>query len=98
MAKFVLVYHGGSAPEDPEEKDKVMAAWGAWFEKLGEHLVDPGNPFGPPESIGGSAGDPATGYSILEAPDQATAVELASQNPMTSEDGTRIDVHEAFNM
>lgn len=98
MAKFVLVYHGGKMPETPEEKDRVMAAWGAWMEGLGDALVDPGNPFGPPKSIGGEASDPATGYSILEAPDQDAAVEMASGNPMTSEDGTRIDVHEAFDM
>ncbi len=24
----------------------VMAAWGAWYEKLGAAVIDPGNPFG----------------------------------------------------
>lgn len=96
--KFVLLYHGGKPPENDEEKDKVMAAWGAWSESLGDALVDIGNPLGPPQFIGGDAADAASGYSLLEAPDQETAVKLASSNPMASEDGTRIDVHEAFSM
>lgn len=98
MAKYLLIYHGGKPPESDEEKDKVMAAWGRWAESLGDSLVDLGNPLGPPKSIGGDASDPASGYSILEAPDHDAAVELASGNPMTSEDGTRIDVQEAFSM
>lgn len=98
MAKYVLLYHGGNPPENDEEKDKVMAAWGAWAETCGDALVDMGNPLGPPESIGSGAADAASGYSILEAADQAAAVELAGKNPMAGEDGTRIDVHEAFSM
>lgn len=98
MAKFVLIYHGGKMPDTPEEKDRVMAAWGAWMEGLGDGLVDPGNPLGPPRSIGADAADPASGFSIIEAADQDAALEMASGNPMASEDGTRIDVHEAFSM
>ncbi len=44
MANFLLLYHGGSMPETPEEGAKVMKAWTDWFEQLGEGLVDGGNP------------------------------------------------------
>ncbi len=98
MAKFVLIYHGGKAPQDAEEKDRMMAAWGEWMGSLGEALVDSGNPLGPPQSIGGDAADPASGYSILEAPDHDAAVRLASGNPLAGEDGARIDVHQTFSM
>ncbi len=98
MAKFVLIYHGGKPPENEEEKDRVMAAWGQWMESLGDALVDIGNPLGQPRSIGGDAADPASGYSVLEAADHEAAVELASGNPMAGEDGARIDVHEAYSM
>ena len=47
MAKFVLVFTGGGMPESEEEQAKVLAAWGAWYEGLGEAVVDPGNPFSP---------------------------------------------------
>jgi len=98
MAKFVLIYHGGKSPENEEEKDRVMAAWGQWMESLGDALVDIGNPLGQPRSIGGEAADPASGYSVLEAADHEAAVELANGNPMAGEDGARIDVHEAYSM
>ena len=38
MAKFVLAYHGGTAP-DPDDAaagDVIMAAWMAWFGELGD--------------------------------------------------------------
>jgi hypothetical protein len=98
MAKYVLIYNGGKAPESEEEKDRVMTAWGHWFESLGDALVDGGNPFGSPKSIGGDASEAATGYSVLQADDHDAAVELAKGNPMTQENGTRIDVYEAFPM
>lgn len=98
MTKFLLVYHGGSAPESDEEKDQVMAAWGAWIQSAGEALVDIGNPVGPPVSIGGEASDPATGYSLLEAGDVEDAKALLANHPMADLEGARIDIHEAFNM
>jgi len=98
MSKYVLVYHGGKSPESDEEKDQVMAAWGAWMQSAGDSLVDMGNPFGPPTSIGGSASDPATGYSILEAEGVDQVKGLLENHPMANVDGARIDIHEAFNM
>ncbi|MGK2954655.1 MAG: hypothetical protein ACSLFI_03160 [Solirubrobacterales bacterium] len=98
MTKFLLVYHGGGAPESDEEKDQVMAAWGAWIQSAGEALVDIGNPVGPPVSIGGEATDPATGYSLLEAENVDGAKALLANHPMVGVEGARIDIHEAFNM
>ena len=46
MANFVLLYSGGSAGTTDAERGKVMEAWGAWFGKLGDKIVDAGNPFG----------------------------------------------------
>lgn len=36
MPKFMFIYHGGSAPESPEEGEKVMAAWDAWMSGMGK--------------------------------------------------------------
>jgi hypothetical protein len=98
MSKFVLIYHGGKHPENDEEKDRMMAAWGKWMEDAGEALVDIGNPLGPPTSVGGEAGDPASGYSILEADDSDHAERVLASHPMNGQDGARIDIYEAFNM
>lgn len=98
MAKYVLIYNGGSMPESDEEKERVMAQWGAWYEELGDAVVDPGHPLGPASSIGDDGTTHVTGYSILEADSMDAAVEHAKGNPMAGESGTRIDVHEAFSM
>lgn len=98
MAKFVLVFHGGGPPPTDEEKDQVMAAWGSWMEGLGDALIDPGNPFAPPEVLGDPVDYPASGYTIVDAEDQAAAVEMAKGNPMMNADNASIAVHEAMQM
>ncbi len=68
MATYLLAYRGGSMAQTDEERERVMAAWGAWFGTLGPAVVDAGNPFGPSASVGnggGAAPSGLTGYSIL---------------------------------
>ena len=68
MAKFVLIYKGGSMADSEEEQQKQMAAWGEWFGGLGDAVVDMGAPFGGSQTVGGgNGGSPATGYSIVTA-------------------------------
>lgn len=104
MGKFVLIYRGGKPGATKEEQDKVMAAWGKWFEQLGEALVDGGNPFGPPKAVtaGGSGeveGKPASGYSVVNADDQDKAAEMAKGCPMLADSpGAVVEVYEAFPM
>jgi hypothetical protein len=102
MAKFVLVYTGGSMPESEEERAAGMAAWGAWFGTLGSAVTDPGNPFAASSTVtadGVSAGSRtgASGYTIVEAADLAGAVELAKGCPILAHGGTA-EVHEALSM
>ena len=47
MPKYIFAYHGGGMPETPEEGERVMAAWQAWFADMGEAVVVPGAPVGP---------------------------------------------------
>ena len=104
MAKFVLIYRGGMGGTTKEEQDKIMAIWGQWFESLGEALVDGGHPFGPPKVVskGGvtdTLAQPATGYSIVSAADQAAAAELAKSCPILAENTeATVEVYEAFPM
>ena len=46
MAKYLLVYGGGSMPETEEAQAQVMAAWDAWFHGMNGAVADPGNPTG----------------------------------------------------
>jgi hypothetical protein len=105
MAKFVFIYRGGKTGESKEEQDKIMAAWGKWFGELGEALVDGGNPFGAPKSVTSDgvsdsiSGQPASGFSIVNAKDQAAAAEMAKGCPMLADSpGAVVEVYEAFPM
>ncbi|HET9781070.1 MAG TPA: hypothetical protein VFR33_04755 [Candidatus Dormibacteraeota bacterium] len=90
MANFLLLYSGGGAPS-AADRDKIMQAWGGWFGKLGDKIVDPGNPVAAqPRAVGnGSAHkvDGVSGYSILKADSLGAAAELAKGCPVLTSGG-----------
>jgi hypothetical protein len=104
MSKFVYIYHGGKPGATKEEQDKIMAAWGRWFGELGDALVDGGNPFGAPKAVtsdgvSDNTANPASGFSIVNAKDQAAAAELAKGCPMLADSPDAVvEVYEAFPM
>jgi len=92
MAKYMMVYKGEAtdmADMTPEQGEAVMAAWGAWMEKVGPALSDVGSPFGPSTSLvdDGTTGRATalTGYSVVEAADMNAAQALADGHPYLSE-------------
>jgi hypothetical protein len=101
MAKFVLVYRGGSMAETEEAQQASMAAWGAWFGQLGAAVLDGGNPFGASATVkadgstsaGGISG--LGGYSIVDAADLDAAARLAAGCPVLA-DGGSVEVYETF--
>jgi hypothetical protein len=100
MANFVLVYHGGKMPESPEEGAQVMQAWTDWFAKIGDALVDGGNPASRTRTIaanGSVSDDPAgpSGYSIIKADSLDAAVAIAKGCPVLA-GGSSIQVVETF--
>jgi hypothetical protein len=105
MSNFVLVFTGGGMPESEEEQAKVMEAWGAWYDGLGEAVVDPGNPFSPVvrnitsdrNVSDGSFGTQSSGYAILKADSMDSAIEMAKKCPMLDGNG-QISLYEALPM
>jgi len=103
MAKYVLIYTGGSMPETEAEMAAVLQAWGAWYGGLGSAIVDGGNPFSPQAksitSAGavndGPVGTMATGYTILAADSLDAAVGMAQGCPILQAGG-QISVYETF--
>ena len=83
MPDYVFAYHGGGKPATKEEGDKAMAAWMAWFEKMGPAVVDGGKPVGKSYTMSRSGvtedggANPISGYSVVRAKDIAAALELA---------------------
>ena len=103
MANYVLAFKGGGMPETEEEQQSVMAAWGGWYQELGQAVVDGGNPFGPSMSVAtdGSVSDGApsglTGYTILTADSLAAAADMAKGCPILSSGGS-IEVYETVDV
>jgi hypothetical protein len=106
MAKYVLVYYGGSAGQTEKDRADQMQQWGAWFGKLGKGVADQGSPFsGQVKTVAanGSAKDgpvgqpPVSGYSIIEASSINEATEHARANPLLKTGGT-ISVYETHTM
>ncbi len=96
MAKFVLLYTGGSGmPETEAQKAELMQAWGTWYGTLGSGVVDGGNPFAPQvKSIAANGavstvpnGAQATGYSIISGDSMDAAVGLAQGCPILAAGG-----------
>jgi hypothetical protein len=99
-SNYLLVYHGGSMPETEEAQAQVMQAWTDWFGKLGDALVDGGNPVSQSRTIGagGTVSDTsngATGYSIIKADSLDKAVDLAKGCPVLG-GGASVEVAETF--
>lgn len=104
MTNFVLVYTGGGMPESKEEQQAVMADWGAWYQKMGEAIVDGGNPFSGSKHVGqNGVGDgpvsspPATGYTVISANSLDDAVAKVEGHPHVKFGG-QVSVYETFDM
>ena len=86
MNKFLLLYYG-PVEDSPELRDASQR----WFERLGDRVVDSGNPFGScVEATRGSSrertvedGAP-TGYSIISAENQQEAQRLVEDCPFAT--------------
>ena len=102
MSKFVFVYRGGGGMEQtPEEQQKVMAAWGAWYATLGPSIVDGGAPFGASTSISkkgsGQAASGLGGYTIVNADSIDAASKMAEGCPVVN-DGGSVDIYDCIDM
>lgn len=101
MPKFILAFRGGM-PKSPEDGQKMMTDWNAWMDRLGPALLDKGAGFGKSRFLSRpdreeKAGDPLSGYTLVEAADIDAALDIARKNPIFSLGGT-IEVAECLQM
>jgi len=102
MSAFTYLFRGRQIPTSPEQRQKHLEKWVAWFQELGAqgHVKDPGHPL---ESTGKvvngnqkivkdgpyvEAKDIVGGYIVVEANDLAHAVELAKGCPILEVGGS----------
>ena len=104
MPKYLFVYHGGGVPETPEEGEKAMAAWGAWYEGMGAATVDPGAPVGQSHTVSADGhvenggANPISGYTIINAASYEEACAHAAKNPMVVDGSGSVEVAEMMEM
>lgn len=89
-------------PKNSEEGRRMMAEWNGWMEQIGSHLVDRGAGFGNSRFLSApdreeKAGDPLSGYSLVEAVNIEAALDMARKNSIFSVGGT-IEVAECIQM
>jgi len=87
MKNYVYIYFNkGDQANVP--MDEVLKAWMGWFEKLGDKLVDGGNPFNDGAKVVTKGGvkelqsNPSSGYSIVKASSLDEAAEMAKGCPL----------------
>jgi hypothetical protein len=102
MSDFTFLYRGRDTNASPEQMQKTMENWRAWFKDLGErgHLKDIGHPL---ESAGkvvkgkqkavtdgpfAEAKDVVGGFSLVQARDLDHAVELSKSCPILDVGGS----------
>jgi hypothetical protein len=101
MKNYMLIFHVETRIEPSDEQ---TAAWGKWFETLGENLVDGGNPFNPEAEAHIKNGvvdmdvDTTSGYTIIKANNLEEAVNLAMSCPMANVAGASVKVYETMPM
>jgi hypothetical protein len=104
MPDFIFVYHGGSMPDTPQDVEKAMAEWGAWFDGMGTAIVLPGDPVGKSSTVfsdrvednGGP--NPISGYSVVTAADLDAAISMAQGCPILHDGAGSVEVAEIHAM
>ena len=87
MPEYILAYHVGDMPDDPEIQRNLRSEWEAWVEEHSEALVNPQTPLGKSKTVScrgvedGGGPNPLQGFSILEAGDLDSALEVAKSCP-----------------
>ena len=101
--KYVILYSGGSMTENEAEQKAALQSWQDWYSRIGNALVDAGNPFGQmaksinPNGMVMDDSDDCmpSGYTIIQADDIDSAVMLAKSCPILK-DGAKVSVFETF--
>lgn len=102
MSEFTFLYRGRDTNASPEQMQKIMEKWRAWFRELGEkgHLKDIGHPLehtgkvvtGKQKTVTdgpfAEAKDVVGGFTLIEARDLNHAMELSKGCPILEAGGS----------
>lgn len=102
MAQFGLLYVGEPQFDDPDEAQAHQKQWFDWIGSLGDAIVNPGMPMGPPTRVTadgvapGPTAERLTGMTIVEAENMDAAIAMAQSSPYV--EVAAVDVVEIFQM
>ena len=102
MSEFTFLFRGRDTAASPEQMQKIMEKWVAWFKELGAKglIKDPGHPLGPTGRVVtgklktvndgpyAEAKDVVGGYIIIEAKDLDHATEVSKGCPILEAGGS----------
>ena len=102
MSDFAFVYRGWDTPASPEEMQKTVDQWRAWFKELDEkgHMKDPGLPLDKAGNVirgarklvsdgpFAEAKDVVGGFTLITARDLQQATALAKGCPILESGGS----------
>jgi hypothetical protein len=89
MSKFLVTYHGGDMPTDPQLAEQAKAAFGAWLAQAGSAIVNPGAPLRTVTTVPAD-GEPVDvgGYTVIEADSVEAATAVLATHPFVARGGT----------
>jgi len=87
MPTFVFAYRRSPA-RTPAPTPESTAEWKAWFDAMGDDLVDLGKPAAGASTLGNCGpGTELGGYSVISAADLDAALNVAKGCPQLNRDG-----------
>jgi len=104
MKKYLIVGHN-TTPELPRDlPPEALQAWGAFFDKIKDHIVDGGNPLSSSDRSIVKGGkvvpltDTAVGYYMISAESLDEASKLVMESPYGNAPDCEIRVYETIPM
>ncbi len=109
MKKFIALYYNTSGVHQEQmdltddQKEQMMAPWGAWAQRCGSQLLDMGAPFAPASaSTNGTSWNPSqhlvTGFSIVQANSLSEAEKLFVGHPIYDYPDHAVEISECVEM
>ncbi|MCF6320698.1 MAG: hypothetical protein L3J32_02890 [Rhizobiaceae bacterium] len=103
MANYILAFHGGTIPENPDDKAMIKEKWGVWMGQVGEAMTNQGAPLGMSSTVSSSGisddggANPISGFMVVETDSKESAIGIAKTCPHL-EFGGSIEVAEMMKM
>ncbi len=103
MSQYIITYHGGDQPDTPEAGKTHFAKYQEWLASLGKSAISPMNPIkntstvNPNGSVTLGSSSAMSGYTIIEAESNESALKIARACPFLEIGGT-LEVSELVKM